>query len=250
METLNIGSDLNVNFNGFGFNNFNPEEIQSDETINAVFVVDTSGSVRGYVNELNAAYNEFVNEFKDSHVKERLLVSVIEFNDSVNVVSGFQPIYKLAEQGEMDFSQRLGGLTALYDGVDSGLANAVDYREQLENSGVGVKTILYIITDGRENASQIASADTIKQKIDDLLTEERNFASFSSVLFAVCNKNDWDDPSGQQLKGYFEGVKNDMGIQYLAPVGTTGKEIRAMIKFISSSISSVSSGGVVSAPAF
>ena len=38
---------------GLTFNNFDPEEIQQEETINCVFVVDVSPSTSRYIDELN-----------------------------------------------------------------------------------------------------------------------------------------------------------------------------------------------------
>ena len=49
-STTQSKSDNNVDYD-FNFGNFNPDEVQVEETINAVFVIDTSGSVGGYVNE-------------------------------------------------------------------------------------------------------------------------------------------------------------------------------------------------------
>jgi len=222
-----------INFN-LDFANFNPEEIEVDETINAVFVVDTSYSVSAYVNELNLAFNEFTETMQKSHIADKLFVSVIEFNEKVNVVSGFRPVESIPA---MDFSKSVGGWTALYDAVHTGLKNALDYRENLENSGVETKTILYIITDGEDNSSKIP-AYTIKKIIYGLNQEERSAFSFSSVLFGVGNQAD------------FEQAQKDMGIEHLAQIGTSGDEIKKMIGFISQSISSVSAGKSVLVPVF
>ena len=43
-----------IDFN-LSYNNFSPDEIQVDETINAVFVVDVSPSIYSYVQHLNQA---------------------------------------------------------------------------------------------------------------------------------------------------------------------------------------------------
>jgi len=47
-----------INFN-LDFGNFNPEDIDTDETINAVFIVDTSPSITPFVKDLNKAFNDF-----------------------------------------------------------------------------------------------------------------------------------------------------------------------------------------------
>jgi hypothetical protein len=80
-----------LDFN-LSFNNFDPSEIQVDETINAVFVVDVSPSITTYVKDLNFAFNDFTQTMQKSHVAEQLMVSLLEFNEQISVKSGFQPI--------------------------------------------------------------------------------------------------------------------------------------------------------------
>ena len=223
--------DLNFNLD---FANFNPDEIEVDETINAVFIIDVSTSVRQYVKELNYAFNDFVESMQKSHVAEKLFVSIVEFNHEINVVNGFMPVSSIPQ---MDFSKKLGGATALYDAVYHGLNNALDYRENLENSGVETKTMVFVITDGEDNSSSY-SANQIKTIIDKIQADELSAFSFTSILFGVGNQAN------------FEQAKNDMGIEHLAKIGTSGDEIKKMIGFISQSISSVSAGQPNFAPVF
>lgn len=224
-------NDLNFNVD---FGNFNPEEIETDETINAVFVIDTSPSITTYVNELNYAFNDFVESMQKSHVAERLFVSVIEFNQTIKVVSGFQPVSFIPK---MDFSKSIKGCTSLYDGTLTGLKNAISYRTNLENSGVKTKTLLFVITDGEDNNSK-NPPHVIKNMISGIKNNERNAFSFTSILFGVGDRQ------------YFEGAQKDMGIDHLATVGTSGDDMKRMIGFISQSISSVSSGQRVPVPDF
>ena len=227
-----LNQDVNFDYN---FGNFNPNEVEVAETINAVFIVDTSSSVVSYGQELNKAINEFTARMQKSHAAANLFVSIIEFNDNINVTSGFRPI---SEIPVIDLVPRIGGCTALFKACAVGLKNALDYRKDLENAGVNCKTLLFVITDGEDNASGNVVAADVKAMIDDLLKEERNFFSFESILFGVGNDRS------------FEDAQKNMGIKHLAKVGTTADEIRKMINFISSSITSVSTGQGFSAPNF
>ena len=76
-----------VDFN-LSFGNFDPTDIQVDETINAVFIVDISPSITSYARELNHAFNDFIQSMQQSHVADQLLVSVLEFNDKVSTKIG------------------------------------------------------------------------------------------------------------------------------------------------------------------
>ncbi len=208
-----------VDFN-LTFNNFNPDEIQVDETINAVFAVDVSPSITTYVKDLNHAFNDFTETMQKSHVAEQLMVSIIEFDDKVRVKTGFQPIKQIPK---MDF-RPTGSGTALYQATYQGLDMAIDYRNNLEASGVMAKTLLFVITDGMDNSSKV-NAKQVKDKLEGILTQEQNAFSFTTILFGVGH-----------AKG-FEDAQKSMGIQHIAKVGTSGAEIRKMINFISQSIS-------------
>ncbi len=227
MDNFNL-PDFNINYG-----NFDPREISSDETINAVLIIDVSPSVSSYVNEMNAAFKDFLEEMQRSHVSEKLMVSIVEFNEKSNVRSGFQPVISI-DPASIDF-RPCGRGTALYDAVLAGLTNAITYRFNLENSGVNCKTLVFIITDGEDNASK-NSASSVKNVMDDLLHQEKNAFDFESILFGVGNDAD------------FERAQKEMGIKHLAKIGHTGKEIRKMIGFISASISK--SSGVNAQVAF
>lgn len=213
--------DLNLSFNNFDVNN-----IQVEETINAVMVIDVSPSIGGYVNDLNSAFNDFIQTMQQSHIHDRLFVSIVEFDESVRVRSGFQPIVGVPVT---TFTPQGRG-TALYDAVGAGIKNAVEYRENLENTGINVKTLVFVITDGQDNSSARGAAQKVKDSLIDIKSNEANAFSFTTVLFGVGNSTS------------FEQAKEDMGIDILGKVGQTGAEIRKMISFISSSISKSSSG--------
>ena len=213
--------DLNLNFN-----NFDPDQIQVEETINCVFVVDVSPSIGRYVGDLNNAFNDFVQTMQQSHVHDRLFVSIVEFDENVRVRSGFQPIIGVPVTNFVP----QGSGTALYDAVLAGIKNAVDYRTNLESTGINVKTLIFIITDGEDNSSARRAADSVKAQLADIKSNEANTFSFTTILFGV----------GNQAR--FEEAQNNMGIEHLAKVGDTGKEIKKMISFISSSISKSASG--------
>jgi uncharacterized protein YegL len=218
-------NDIDFSLN---FGNFNPADVQVDETINAVFVVDVSPSIGSYVNELNHAFNDFVQTMQKSHVADQLMVSIIEFDHKVEIRSGFQPIIQVPT---ISFVPRGNG-TALYDGTMKGLEIAIDYRQNLEMSGITAKTLVFVITDGEDNSSKIPAKE-VKQEIENILSEEQNAFSFTSVLFGVGNATS------------FGRAQKNMGIQLLAQVGTSGAEIRKMIGFISQSIASTAGNRAV-----
>lgn len=218
---------------GINFTNFDVSNIQEAETINVVFVVDKSASTNRFIHDLNNTLNEFLHEFQRSHVASKMLISVIEFNENVDVVSAFQPISDLK-----DFNIRPCGCTNLYGAVLAGLENAVQYRKDLENNGISVKTLVFIITDGEDNCS--IDPSLVKQKIDEIYQDESNCFSFTVMMFGLGDEANFDEAREKM------GIKPEM----LGKLGATAKDLRKMVSFISSSVSSSASGQNVSAITF
>jgi uncharacterized protein YegL len=226
-----VGTNAN-----YDYGNQDPNDVMTDEVINAAFIIDVSISIDEYVDELNTAYNGLKNELAGSHVGPKLFVSMTQFNDKIVSRGGFQPIQSLPD---IDFRQHLGGNTALYDATLDGLTNAMNYRTSLEASGINVKTLIFIITDGADNSSRSDSAGKVSDIIKDISKQELSHGSFTSILFGIGN----DRPT-------FEKAHAQMGIEHLGVITNSAKDIRAMISFISQSISNSSAGVQTSSPNF
>lgn len=218
---------------GLNFNNFDPEDLNVDEVINCLFVIDQSGSVGRYVKEMNDALNDFLHTMQKSHVSDKILISTLVFDDNIKVVNGYQPIENLS-----DFNVVPGGMTNLYGATYAGILNAEDYRKTLEKSGGSVKSIVFIITDGEDNCG--FNPQKIKDKLDEIYSDELNAFTFTVIMFGVGNAADFN------LAAKKMGIKPEM----VKTVGTSGKEIKKMISFISSSISTSANGGTVDSISF
>lgn len=228
MEEFNFQSSMGLNFA-----NFDPSAIQSSETINVTFVIDRSGSVSDYVDDLNNVLNDFLHELQRSHVSDRVMMQIIEFDSQVEVKSAFHPIADVK-----DFNITPRGCTALYAAMLAGLENAVAYKEEQENNGLSSKSLVFLITDGLENCG--GDPNKVKAKINEIYKDEQNSFAFSIIMFGL------GETAG------FENARDDMGIrpEMMATLGTTAKELRKMVNFISSSVSSSASGATVSAVTF
>lgn len=225
-------NDMNLMANGgFDIGNFDPANIQEEEVICLVIAMDISPSVAPFEAELNGAFQEFIAEMQKSHVAPKLMVKTLEFNESVTHKTGFTPIM-LIDTKAFTFKAS-GNSTALADGAFEALKSAVDYRKQLELTGINCKVLVFVITDGEENSSNKGLGD-VKKEIDNLMKEERNVFSFETILFGI-GSNDHSFRSSQQA----------MGFKHLAVVGDSGKEMRKMIGFISASVSKSASNQVV-----
>lgn len=107
--------------------------------INLVLLLDVSGSVDNYVNFIRKAARNFVNT-----VGPRDRVSIVLFNDDVNVLSTFTTNKtKLSESLD---TFEAGGGTAYYDAVAYTLAESLRPLK-------GERTAIVILTDGDDNRS-------------------------------------------------------------------------------------------------
>jgi uncharacterized protein YegL len=212
-----------------GYDNYSPDAIGVDEVINVVFVVDVSSSVTDYANELDKAFNDFKNEMaSSSKLSGKVFVSTVLFASSIKERSGFQPVTIVPD---FSFSKKIGGTTALYLATKDALENAILYRDTVESGGVNAKTLLFVITDGEDNASPGGTDSQVKAMIDSLNKDERSYNSFYSILFGV----------GPYQNSY-QHAKDSMGFHALATLNNSAKDIRRMINIISASVSSMSSG--------
>lgn len=216
----------------FNIGNFDPSNIQEDEVILMTVAMDISPSVQGFEKELNEAFTTFVEEMQHSHVADKLMVKVIDFNEVVTEKTGFMPI-KQIDPKAFHFKPS-GSATALVDAAKIAVDSTVDYRKHLEATGINVKVLVFVITDGMDNQSK-HRAKEVADTVDAINNEERNVFSFETILFGIGNQ-----PSE------FESSQKAMHFKHLAVVGQSAKEIRKMIGFISASVSKSSSNQPIS----
>lgn len=161
----NLNSPTMIDAVGVGL-----EEIGTNEVTLAMNIIDMSGSMHGYANDLIRAYNEdYLQAMAGSSVADDILVSTVLFNDSVELLHGY---VNLADAPLLT-SRRYApmGSTALYDAVAAGLTNMVLYTQQLRQSGLMVRCLVIVYSDGEDNASR-QDAQTVRRAARELLRHE------------------------------------------------------------------------------
>ena len=141
-------SEFNNNFQNYNTVNFDPTQVANltSSVIQFIVVLDVSPSISDYVTDMNKATEElFMQEFKNSHRKDDIMLKCISFCEVVEDKSGFMPIVNL--QDDYLKVHPKGRSTALYDAVLSSLEQTIKYREDLEDQGVDVRSCIFIITD-------------------------------------------------------------------------------------------------------
>ncbi len=217
--------------------NFDPNSLANMTSTVIMFLVinDVSPSISSYAKEMNMISQEvFMKELKNCHRKSDIVIKTITFSDTVEHKSGFLPILNMGDD-YLDVKPQGSG-TALYDAVLQGLEHAIQYRKDLEDQGIEVRTAIFISTDGEDNSSSRGSATKIRNIIEDLRKNEAWASTFTINMLGVGNAS------------YFTAACTQMGLDHskcLVTVGNSATEIRKQMGVVSQSVSSSSGAAVV-----
>jgi uncharacterized protein YegL len=219
-------------FQNFNNQNFDPNSLANMTSTVIMFLVinDVSPSIQSYASNMNMVAREvFMQELKNCHRKNDIVVKTITFCENVEHKSGFMPILNLPDD-YLDVAPQGRG-TALYDAVLQGLEQAIQYRKDLEDQGIEVRTAIFISTDGEDNSSNRDSAKKIKQLVEDLRRNEAWVSTFTINMLGVGHAS------------YFQNACTEMGLDHtkcLVTIGNSASEIRKQMGVVSQSVSSSS----------
>jgi uncharacterized protein YegL len=136
---------------GYNFTAQNLGSLGATEYTLATIVVDISSSVSAYRVDIENTIKAIVSSLRNSPRAEHLMVRILLFNSNIKELHGFK---ELSSINESDYDGiHPSGTTALYDATRSGIDATISYGKTLTDSGYPVNGIVYIITDGEDNAS-------------------------------------------------------------------------------------------------
>lgn len=148
------------------------DDIDSEEVTLVTVLIDASDSMHLHTGEVVKAYKEqFLEPLKKAKNAESILVSTWVFSrtgdpkDNVRLVHGYTPVPQCPE---IDNDYHPNGMTPLYDAVFKGITGLVSYGQSLRDNGTRTKSIVVILSDGWENASNVGKA-TVRQLSKDVL---------------------------------------------------------------------------------
>lgn len=207
-------------------NNLNPQtqvgaqgvsidDLAGDRVTLYLRLFDESGSMAINTMAVIQAANEQLAALAASGDGDSILMSTWTFNTASKVLYGYQA---LADVPQMDTnSYNPDGGTALFQAVLDGLTSLVSYAQSLLQTGVSVKIVVVIFSDGDDNANT-ARAQDVKKVVESLLQKE--LYTFAFVAFGINGI-----PVAQQI-----GVPNVMN------VGATAHDIRLALGTVSKSV--------------
>lgn len=232
MSLLNKDLEQLQTASNFKFSATKVTDLGASEYTLVVIACDTSGSVSDYHDELEKMLKTILKSCQHSPRKENLMLRLTTFSDQLSETHGFKLLDQIKES-DYDGVIQIGGMTALHAaGVDA-VESATLYGRQLMGNEILANAIVFIITDGAENASGGITAGRINKAVKAAVTEE-TLESLTVVLVGVTR----DD---KNLGQYLETFKNDAGITQYIDIGTaTPGKLAKLAQFVSHSISSTS----------
>lgn len=120
--------------------------------------IDRSGSMRGFTSAMEQALELVKDSILTSEEVNRIQISKTLFAETVEP-GGYTDVEKFDTSYSADT-----GCTKLYDSIIDSERRISQYRDDLKQSGVSVKAVLCILSDGLDNDS-VASFEDVKKAI-------------------------------------------------------------------------------------
>lgn len=213
----------------YGFSALPVEDLEATEYTLAVIAVDVSISVQSFRAEIEACLERVVHACKRHPRADNLMLRVVTFNSKLKELHGFKPVLDCDQYAG---AIRISGATALYDAAHNAAASVIGYGQRLSGADLACNAIVFVITDGEDNASSQQPSD-IKALIHQACKTE-SLESLTTVLVGV-NVGD------AQLGGALATFKDEAGFNaYLQLGDATEDTLTALAGFIGRSISAQS----------
>lgn len=181
------------------------------ENINLIFLgIDESGSMGGYISEMQNCLAEFKTALAESKEADEILVARADFSDDIKT-GGYKKI------SEFDTSFDTYNCTAMYDAIVEGSEKLKEYRKFLKAQGMSrVKAVFAIFSDGLDNQSDYSFSEA-KQAVEFLNGEEITTAFIS-------------------FGGQATQIAKDLGFRNILDVASSASELRKAFNCLSKSV--------------
>lgn len=229
----------------YGFSATRIEDLRASEFTLVTISADISGSVSSFVDQIADCITEVVRACRHSPRADNLMLRAVAFDDKLDEIHGFKPLAACpsdAYRGRL----RAGGTTALYDASHNAVASITRYADKLSDGGIDVNGIVFVITDGMDNASS-SDADELRKALETSVRSE-TLSSMVSVLVGV-------NVSHPEVSRYLGKLRKDAGFDhYLELNDATETTLAGLADFLSRSIytqsRALSSGSISSTLSF
>lgn len=217
----------------YTFSGVRAEDLGASEYTLVNIVVDISGSIANFVNELRDCVKtiyETCNDPKNPR-RDNLLFRVVRFDNRVEEHHGFQMLGVL-NPNDYDNLVIARGSTALYDSAHTTIDAALVYAKDLSKQGVVVNAINFVLTDGCDNASKYSPSE-----IANLVDKAKKNEYLESIINILIGVSCGD----ASVKTYLDRFHTEAKFDQFIDIGTADKKtLMKLAEFVSKSISSQS----------
>jgi len=182
MDETTTMMSLTVDGNAYGFSGTRIDRLGAAEYTLVTIVADVSGSVGGFKGEIESCISDIVHACSRSARADNLMLRLVTFNSIIHEVHGYKPLIECAPDAYRG-SLQTGGTTALYDATHNAVGALSRYGRELTENDFDVNAILFVITDGGDNAS-IQTPIGVSEAISDVVNGEQ-VESVVSILVGV-----------------------------------------------------------------
>ncbi|MBM7557791.1 vWA domain-containing protein [Halanaerobacter jeridensis] len=197
----------------------------TNDRFNLVFVVDTSGSMTGDIEELKQGLQTLEKEAKnDPKIQNKVRFAVVEFGGKVNVLHPFTDMANYQSPGD---KLSAGGGTPQGQAVNLALEMIEEDKEKYRTKGIGYhRPFVVVLTDGKPNG------EDFQKSVNNVVAA----ANQDKVVFFGLGV---DSADMEKLKKYREGVKEDHK-KNVRIAKVKNKQFEGVFKLLSNSMSSKS----------
>lgn len=216
---------------GFKFSGVSIDELDEESYTLGHLVVDITGSVYGWQDQLLHVIKESVRGCRRAPRADNLLVRVTTFNEGVYETHGWKPLSQIDEDNdypEMDPNFQ----TALFDATIDGLEAMSQYAAKMKEppNYYSANGVLIIVTDGDNNKGTVRDPKIVGDKLAEVIRSE-NLESVIVILVGV-------NVTEQYYKEKLTEFKEEANLtKYINIEEVNDKTMAKLAEFISSSVS-------------
>ena len=228
MPILSNLQQHNIPGSHYGFSGAKLQTLTATEYTLVTICTDVSGSVSSFKTEIESCLQNIIQSCAAAPRADNLLLRLTTFNTKIRELHGFRPLAESPRDAYQNIL-RTSGCTALYDATHNAIEAIQRYGKQLSTNAFAVNGILFVITDGADNAST-----TTPKTIKDALSKSIQDEHLDNMLAVLIGINVHDNRLSKQLTSFSSQAGFD---SYIELQDASANALEKLAFFVSKSIS-------------
>lgn len=173
LAAIDIGAQIQAGL-GVGV-----DDVQASEVVLVTIMPDDSGSIRfsGNADSVREGHNAVVEALASSKQKDSILAHTRYLNGFV--LYPYRPVAQAERMTSKNYDPSLG--TPLYDQTVVLLGTVIAKAQEFAQSGVPVRSVTLILTDGADEGSRKAKPSDVRALVRDMLASEQHIVAAMGI---------------------------------------------------------------------